>query len=228
MFPLSNSSSSISPFDWRRPLSNIPCTSMAEWNPIFPHQNMHVIFTDNMDKQLWVANGQEALILSVPNRTIILCLPQGQRVFVYPVTAIVDDLPVTYYPFTLAYVQTITKSQGQNIKHLVLWLDSPIVPAGMRSWGAVANPQKGSTLHSATNPRQSASSGQTVIFLGRPDIGNRSVSLSLIHLSFFHSFYTCLHGILRSLLQVSFFFQLPASHSSNLPPIVYSSFLSLF
>ena len=51
--------------------------------------------------------------------------------FVYPVTVIVDDVPVTYYSFTPAYVQTIMKSQGQNIKHLVLWLDSLIGPAGM-------------------------------------------------------------------------------------------------
>jgi len=64
-------------------------------------------------------NGQEAIILSAQNRTIMMCLPEGQRIFVYPVTAIVDSVPVSYYPFTLAHAQTITKSQGQNIKHLV-------------------------------------------------------------------------------------------------------------
>lgn len=92
---------------------------------------MQVIFTENRDKQVRVVNGQEATILSPQNRTIILCLPEGQRVFVCQVTAIVDNVPVTYYPFTPAYAQTITKSQGQNIKHLVHCLDSPIVPAGM-------------------------------------------------------------------------------------------------
>ena len=37
---------------------------------------------------------------------------------------------VTYYPFTPAYAQTITKSQGQNIKHLIIWSDSSLVPPG--------------------------------------------------------------------------------------------------
>ena len=73
-------------------------------HPVLPHQNMQVILTDNRDKQSRVVNGQEALILLVPNRTIILRLPQGQHVFVYPITAIVDDTPVTYHPFTPAYV----------------------------------------------------------------------------------------------------------------------------
>ena len=91
---------------------------------------MQVIFTENRDKQSRIVNTQEALILSAQNRTIILCSPTGQRVFVDANITIVDDVPVTYYPFTPAYAQTIRKSQGQNIKHLVLWLDSPIVPAG--------------------------------------------------------------------------------------------------
>lgn len=47
-----------------RPLSNIPCSSVAECDPIFPHLNMQVIFTENRDKQSPVVNGQEALILS--------------------------------------------------------------------------------------------------------------------------------------------------------------------
>ena len=89
-------------------------------DPIFPHQNMQVIFTENRDKQSSVVNGQEAIILSAQNRTIIMCLAEGQRVFVYPIAAIVDNIPVTYYPFTPAYSQTITKSQGQNTKHLEL------------------------------------------------------------------------------------------------------------
>ena len=117
-------------FSCVRPLSDIPCTSVVESNPIFPQRNMRVIFTENRDKQVRVVNGQEATIISAQNRTIILKLPEGQHVFVYPVTSIINDLPRTYYPFTPAYAQTITKSQGQNIKHLVLWLDSPIVPAG--------------------------------------------------------------------------------------------------
>lgn len=63
-----------------------------------------------------MVNGQEASIVSSQNNTIILELPEGQRIFVCPVTHLIDDRCVTYYPFTPAYVQTITKLQGQNIK----------------------------------------------------------------------------------------------------------------
>lgn len=117
-------------FEDRRPLSTILCASMAESSPIYPLKDMKVLFTENRDKAARIVNGQEVTIISAQNNTIVLCLPEGQRVFVYLVTHIVDDRPVTYYPFTPAYAQTITKSQGQNIKHLIVWLDSDLVPAG--------------------------------------------------------------------------------------------------
>ena len=117
-------------FPSSRPLSDIPCTWVAESDPIFPHRHMRVIFTENRDKQVRVVNGQQAIVMSAQNRTIILQLPEGQCVFVYPVTSVTDHHPQTYHPFTPSYAQTITKAQGQNITHLILWLDSPIVPAG--------------------------------------------------------------------------------------------------
>ena len=113
-----------------RPLTNIPCASVADSDPIYPYRNMRVIFTENRDKAARVVNGQQATIISSQNNTIILRLPEGQQVFVYPVTHIEDDVPVTRYPFTPAYAQTIIKAQDQNIHHLIIWLDSPLVPAG--------------------------------------------------------------------------------------------------
>ena len=112
------------------PLINIPCACVADSQPIYPHRNMCVIFTENRDKAARVVNGQQAIIISSQNNTIILCLPEGQQVFVYPVTQMEDDAPVTRYPFTPAYAQTIIKAQGQSIHHLIIWLDSPLVPAG--------------------------------------------------------------------------------------------------
>ena len=117
-------------FEDQRPLSRIPCASVAESSPIYPLKDMKVLFTENRDKAARIVNGQEATIISAQKTTVVLRLPEGQRVFVYPVTHIVDDMPVTYYPFTPPYAQTITKSQGQNIKHLIVWLDSDLVPAG--------------------------------------------------------------------------------------------------
>ena len=113
-----------------RPLTNIPCACVADSQPIFPHRNMRVIFTENRDKAARVVNGHQATIIFSKKNTIILRLPEGQQVFVYPVTHMEDDAPVTRYPFTPAYAQTIIKAQGQNIQHLIILLDSALVPAG--------------------------------------------------------------------------------------------------
>ena len=113
-----------------RPLTNIPCACVADSQPIFPHRNMRVIFTENRDKAARVVNGQQATIIFSKKNTIILRLPEGQQVFVYPVTHMEDDAPVTRYPFTPPYAQTIIKAQGQNIQHLIIFLDSALVPAG--------------------------------------------------------------------------------------------------
>lgn len=40
-----------------RPISNIPCASVANTNAIFPHKQMQVIFTENQDKAARVING---------------------------------------------------------------------------------------------------------------------------------------------------------------------------
>ena len=59
-------------------------------------------------------------------------LPDNERAFLYPVThAVEGEGNITRYPFTPAYARTICKSQGQNPKHLLLWLDCPTVPPGL-------------------------------------------------------------------------------------------------
>ena len=111
-------------------ISNIPCASVADTNAIFLHKQMQVIFTDNRGKAARVVNGQQATILGCENNTIILSLPEEQRVFTYPVTHMDNDQHITHYLFTPAYPQTITKSQDRNIRHLIIWLDSDLVPPG--------------------------------------------------------------------------------------------------
>ena len=111
-----------------QPISNIPCASVADTDAIFPHKQMQVIFTENRDKAARILNGQQATILGYENNTIILSLPEGQPVFAYPVTHMDNDQHITHYPFNPAYAQTITKSQGRNIRHLIIWLDSDLVP----------------------------------------------------------------------------------------------------
>ena len=52
-----------------RPLSQIPCASVANSKPIFPHCHMKVIFIKNHDKEARVVNGQEATIIASQNNT---------------------------------------------------------------------------------------------------------------------------------------------------------------
>lgn len=111
-----------------QPISNIPCASVADAHAIFPHKQMQVIYTENRDNAARVLNGQQATILGYENNTIILSHPEGQPVFAYPVTHMDNHQHITRYPFNPAYPQTITKSQGRNIRHLIIWLDSALVP----------------------------------------------------------------------------------------------------
>ena len=118
-------------------VNNIVVKHLSEWQqPLTrtPWLREHLPLLTNARHLYWksscVVNGQEASIVSSQNNTIILELPEGQRVFVHPVTHLISNRCVTYYPFTPACAQTITKLQGQNIKHLIIWLRSPLVPPG--------------------------------------------------------------------------------------------------
>ncbi|KAL9976522.1 hypothetical protein ACROYT_G013836 [Oculina patagonica] len=119
-------------FAGQQPISAIPCDFVlpdAEDIPVFRH--MEVVITENRDKAASVVNGQDAVVITSHNNTVVLQLPEGDKVFVYPVTRIDGDGErVTRYPFAPSYARTICKSQGQNIKHLTVWLDSHMVPVG--------------------------------------------------------------------------------------------------
>ena len=134
-----------------RPLNTIPCVSAVESNPIFPQKHMEVIFTENRDKAARIVNGQQATILGCENNTIILCLPEGQRVFVYPVTHIEND---THHKVSiLAGIRTnnhkVTREKHTSSHHLVRLRHSP-------SWNRVrwpfASTNKIKYFPATTNP----------------------------------------------------------------------------
>ena len=67
-----------------------------------------------------------------PRDSLVIQFPDNERAFLYPVThAVEGESNITRNPFTPAYARTICKSQGQNLKHLLLWLDCPTVPPGL-------------------------------------------------------------------------------------------------
>lgn len=93
---------------------------------------MKIVITENRDKSSRIVNGQEATVVSSHRNTLVIQFPDQQKAFVYPVTHQVEqEGQVTSYPITPAYARTISKCQGQNIRHLLVWLDSLLVPAGL-------------------------------------------------------------------------------------------------
>ena len=93
---------------------------------------MKVLITENRVKTSRIVNGQEATVVSYHRNTLLVQFPDQQRAFVYPVTHHVQGQgEVTTYPLTPAYATTISKCQGQNIRHLLVWLDSTLVPPGL-------------------------------------------------------------------------------------------------
>ena len=117
-------------FPHNPPLTNIPCASVSELEDIFPHRGMRIVITENRDKTSKIVNGHDATVVSNQGNTILVRFPDNGMAFVYPVTHPGEDGNVTRYPFTPAYARTICKSQGQNLKHLIVWLDCERVPKG--------------------------------------------------------------------------------------------------
>ena len=128
-----STTSSFAIYSWDGPFVTSLLPPSPTWTPSFL-TNKCVIFTENRDKAARKTGNrqqarQQATIVGCENNTIILSLPEGQ-VFVYPVTHMDNDVQITCYPFTPAYAQTIIKSQARNICHLIIWLDSDVVPPG--------------------------------------------------------------------------------------------------
>ena len=116
----------------QQPLTNVPCASVAGGDVIYPYHGMKIVINENRDKTSRIVNGQDGTIVSNHGKTIIIQFADGERAFVYPVTHAVEGQgDVTRYPFTPAYARTICKSQGQNLKHLLVRLYCAMVPPGL-------------------------------------------------------------------------------------------------
>ena len=112
------------------PLSTIPLEN--ETPEFLPFRDMRVVVTQNLDKRTGVVNGQLATILNSHNNTLPLKFPNGKTTFTHPITTVTEDGPSrVHYALNPAYCMTIYKTQGANIRKLLLWFDCPTVPSGM-------------------------------------------------------------------------------------------------
>ena len=108
-------------------VSTIPLEN--DVHDFLPFRDMHVVVTQNLDKRTGVVNGQLATIQNSQNNTLLLKFPNGKTTFTYPVTTTTEDGRSTvHYALNPAYCMTICKTQGANIKKLIVWFDCPTVP----------------------------------------------------------------------------------------------------
>ena len=117
-------------FQNETPLSSIPLEN--DVHDFLPFRDMHVMVTQNLDKCTGVINGQLATILNSRNNTLLLKFANGKTTFTHPVTTITEDgRSRVHYALNPAYCMTICKTQGANIRKLLVWFDCPTVPSGM-------------------------------------------------------------------------------------------------
>ena len=117
-------------FENQTPVSTIPLENDA--HEFLPFRDMRVVVTQDLDKRTSVVNGQLATILNSHNNTLLLKFPNGKTTFTHPITTISEDgRSRVHYALNPAYCMTICKTQGANIRKLLLWFDCPTVPSGM-------------------------------------------------------------------------------------------------
>ena len=117
-------------FQEKTPQSTIPLEN--DVHDFLPFRDMCVVVTQNLDKSTGVVNSQLATIQNSQNKTLLLKFPNGKTTFTYPVTTTTKDgRSRVHYALNPAYCMTICKTQGANIKKLIVWFDCPTVPSGM-------------------------------------------------------------------------------------------------
>ena len=120
-------------FQEKTPVSSIPIKNDVQ--QFLPLQHMRVVMTQNLDKCTGVVNSQLANIVNNENNTLVLQFPNGKTTFTYPVTTTSEDrLSRVHYAFNPAYSMMICKTQGANIKKLIVWFDCPTCPKGCDTW----------------------------------------------------------------------------------------------
>ena len=131
-------------FQEKTPMSSIPLENDVE--EFLPFKHVRVVVTQNLNKGTGVVNGQLANTANNENNTLLLQFLNGKTTFTYPVTTTSEDgLSRVHYALNPAYSMTICKTQGANIKKLIVWFDCPTVPKGM-GYMALSRVQKSENI----------------------------------------------------------------------------------
>ncbi|CAK0798079.1 unnamed protein product, partial [Prorocentrum cordatum] len=93
--------------------------------PIF--EGMRVGFTANIRPEIDFVNGIEGHVIMMDHTGVLVKTTTGHMVKVPPYTN--PEWRNVYYPLRLAYATTLMKVQGDTLKHMTLWMDTPGVEA---------------------------------------------------------------------------------------------------
>lgn len=129
-----------------------------DFPPSSIYKNMRVVITKNVNKPKGVVNGQKAIIHLRSRNTVLLPLPNGCIVPIFPLAAPVTETDEegqqhtdvhTAFPFVPGYAVTICKAQGQTFDNAVVWMDSDFVPRGT-GYVALSRVRSLSSIHFLT------------------------------------------------------------------------------
>ena len=135
-------------FSQDTPLASVPCDDSEENIPIY--RGMRVMITQNRDKRHGVINGQEGTIYLMEDKTIFIKLGNEGLAALYLITYFHPERgKTTCYPFIPSYALTMAKSQGQNLKKVLLWFDSKRCPPGC-AYMALSRVSRAEDLHLLT------------------------------------------------------------------------------
>ncbi len=94
------------------------------------NQGMKLYLTRNVRKEDDYVNGMQCTVEKYYKKgnCLRVMTKTGQRLMITPWTD-TDHGNTTYFPIRLGYASTIHKVQGDEFKHITIWLDVPNMPA---------------------------------------------------------------------------------------------------
>jgi hypothetical protein len=109
--------------------------------PIFKHMQLYL--TKNVSKESDFVNGMRCTVEAYCSTANILKVrtKTNLRLVIFLWTD-VERAGAKYFPIRLGYASTINKVQGDEFKHITIWLDAPNVPAA--GYTALSRVERGS------------------------------------------------------------------------------------
>ena len=111
----------------RRPMCTFNCGKEGQRYPIYG--GMMLECTENVDKRLGVLNSMRCTVVDKKGNSLLVTIKDKLTV-IHPVTIKRGGATFQYLPVAPAYARTIYRTQGHNLKSVILWFDAGYQQAG--------------------------------------------------------------------------------------------------